>query len=585
MSLGSRTLPHLTEPPGPPLASTRVRARRPRSGHSAEQRRPRRFDPWLLGGLVVTAAGLAVMLVVAIQQTHLLSYGDSVSHILIPTRVFKGYDAGFYQLGVHWLPLAHVLQLPFAWIAPLYREGTGGVIVSVVTSLVTALYLYRLARLVGSSGASAFLATVMLAASPSFLYIGVVPMLPSTIMAAATANIYYLTRWAINPERTGLLVAAGLTLSLATLSHIDTWPLVPLEFLIVAVVVHRRWRSRVHTTASSALIVLVGSYGVASYLLMNLLIFGHPLAFLGNGVERGKGAEGVLRPLHGLAAMVAHPQAVWENAGPALAIVGLLGTVLHVWHRRSEPRFLVPLLLFYPVIWYALQAASPLGSYILPSDNLNTFVHVRYAVTVLPALAYFGAVGFRWRPIRALAAIAVLAGTWSMVEQDQVATWVDARSEMGDVIDDALRPVARAFGENMGEGLVFMPVVEQYNDRFVLLTGRPPSRFLDANASDWRPLRTRPSLARVLGAAYILKVGYSDPAGLNRALSATGARLCLNRPPSGTIPPVQIYTLTGTCPVGGPPEPPNQAPAAGKRPADGPTPGRNRDDTSSGDAN
>lgn len=576
MSVGTSTHPQPTHAGGPPASSGHGRVRKPRSGRFAGGPRSDRPDLWLYGGLLVTAAGLAVTLVVALRAGQVLGYGDSVSHVLIPTRVFRGYDVGFPQLGVHWLPLAHVLQLPFAWIGPLYREGTSGVIVSVVTSLVTALYLYRLARLVGASGSTAFVATLMLAASPSFLYMGVVPMLPATIMASATANIYYLTRWAIAPERTGLLVVAGLTLSLTTLSHPDTWPLVPLELLTVAVVVQRRWRSWVRTRASCMLAFLVGAYGLGFYILMNILIFSHPLAFLGSGVERGKGAETALRPLRGLAGLAAHPRAVLENAGPALTVVALLGTALYAWRRRREPRFLVPLLLFYPVTWYAFQAAT-LGSYIIPSDDLFRFGHVRYGVTVLPALAFFGAVGFRRRATAALAAVAVLAGAWTMVDRDRVATWIDAKSEAGAVIDDALRPVARALGDNMGAGLVYLPVVSQYNDRFVLLTGRAPNRFLDANASDWRPLRRRPQLARRYGAEYIVTVGMAGRAGLQRAVRATDAELCLRQPQYGRRPAVEVYTLNGTCPMGGPPRslpPPASGGEAGDVP--GADPGRPR---------
>ncbi|MGI8807275.1 MAG: hypothetical protein ACR2KK_05450 [Acidimicrobiales bacterium] len=548
MSIGIRSSAPATEGSGQPVSRRRVRVSRSARDRLPEAGRTRRLDLWSFGGLIVTAAGLAVALVVALQESQVLGFGDSVSHVLIPTRVFKGYDVGFRQLGVHWLPLAHVLQLPFSWIEPLYQHGISGVVVSVVASLLTAFYLYRLARLVGASGPVAFAATLMLAASPSFLYMGVVPMLSATVMASTTANIYYLTRWALAPERTRLLVLAGLTLSVATLSHLDTWPLVPLELSIVAIVVHRRWRSRVRTIASLGLAALAGTYGIAAYLVMNVLIFGDPLAFLRDGLGLSGEAGVALSPLKGLAGLAAHPWSVWENAGPALAVVGLLGTVLYAWRRRAEPRFLVPLLLFYPVAWYAFQAAT-VGSFILPSADPLLFLHLRYGVTVLPALAFFGALGFRRRPLALLAVVAALAGAWSMVDHDRVATWRDAKNEAGGVIDDALRPAARALGDHMGEGLVYVPVVEQYNDRFELLTGQPPSRFLDASASDWRRLRRDPSLARRYGAAYILKVGVADPALLDTVLRATNAELCLSLPRNGMAPSVQIYTLTGSCPT------------------------------------
>ncbi len=149
-----------------------------------------------------------------------------------------------------------------------------------------------------------------------------------------------------------------------------------------------------------------------------------------------------------------------------------------------------------------------------------------------------------------------------MMHQGRVATWDDAASEQGAVINQRLGPLARSLGENLGKGRVYLPAVDQHNDRFILLTGQPPSRFLDANASDWRVLKTEPWRAREFGATTIVKVGDADPLRFVESVKTTDARLCLVLPGNNAVPQVQIYTLTDSCPIGKLPPEPAPRPAA-----------------------
>src|SRR5258707_14010088 len=61
-----------------------------------------------------------------LQHGDLLLYGDAVAHINIARRVFDSRTPGLLQLGTVWLPLPHLLMLPFLLSRWLWQTGIGG---------------------------------------------------------------------------------------------------------------------------------------------------------------------------------------------------------------------------------------------------------------------------------------------------------------------------------------------------------------------------------------------------------------------------------------------------------------------------
>ena len=64
----------------------------------------------------VAAAAVLVSLFAFLYYLHqndLLLYGDAVAHINIARRVFDSQTPGLLQLGTVWLPLPHLLMIPF----------------------------------------------------------------------------------------------------------------------------------------------------------------------------------------------------------------------------------------------------------------------------------------------------------------------------------------------------------------------------------------------------------------------------------------------------------------------------------------
>src|SRR5579863_2063637 len=80
------------------------------------------------------------------RRGEVLLYGDAVAHINIARRVFDSRTPGLLQLGTVWLPLPHLLILPFIVSKQMWRSGSGGSIPSMAAFVLGSLGVFRLVR-------------------------------------------------------------------------------------------------------------------------------------------------------------------------------------------------------------------------------------------------------------------------------------------------------------------------------------------------------------------------------------------------------------------------------------------------------
>src|SRR5580700_4368315 len=80
------------------------------------------------------------------QRGDVLLYGDAVAHINIARRVFDSQTPGLLQLGTVWLPLPHLLMIPFLLSDEMWRRGVGGSIPSMVGYVFAVVGIFRLIR-------------------------------------------------------------------------------------------------------------------------------------------------------------------------------------------------------------------------------------------------------------------------------------------------------------------------------------------------------------------------------------------------------------------------------------------------------
>src|SRR5713226_6219808 len=81
-----------------------------------------------------------------LRQGDVLLYGDAVAHINIARRVFDSRTPGLLQLGTVWLPLPHLLMIPFLIFDGMWRSGAAGSIPSMCAYVFGVVGMFRLVR-------------------------------------------------------------------------------------------------------------------------------------------------------------------------------------------------------------------------------------------------------------------------------------------------------------------------------------------------------------------------------------------------------------------------------------------------------
>src|SRR6516164_226882 len=176
------------------------------------------------------------------KEGDVLLYGDAVAHINIARRVFDCKTPGLLQLGTVWLPLPHLLMIPFLVSLRMWQTGAGGSIPSMIAYVFGVVGIFRLTRgaLSGSNPPDGvartcgWIAAIMYAANPNLMYVQSTAMGEAIYLAFFIWAVAYLSEWLRgNPAA---LTRCALCLAGACLTRYDGWFL---SAVLLAVVLAR----------------------------------------------------------------------------------------------------------------------------------------------------------------------------------------------------------------------------------------------------------------------------------------------------------------------------------------------------------
>ncbi|MGZ7106778.1 MAG: hypothetical protein ACXVKC_15180, partial [Candidatus Angelobacter sp.] len=239
--------------------------------------------------LTSIAAAISVgALIFYYHQGAILLYGDAVAHIHIARRVFDSRTPGLFQLGTVWLPLPHLLDIPFIVNDRLWQTGLGASIPSMIAYVAGTVGVFRLVYGLTARGLAspmaAWIAALIYALNPNLLYMQATAMTESLYLACFIWSAVYFAEFVRlvkdDPDQTAKrLTRCGLMVSAAMLVRYDGWFL---GAVIGAGAVILLWRLRPYAPPLRRglinFIVLTGSTG-ALFLLYNQVAFGKALEF------------------------------------------------------------------------------------------------------------------------------------------------------------------------------------------------------------------------------------------------------------------------------------------------------------------
>lgn len=347
------------------------------------------------------------------QRGDVMLYGDAVAHINIARRVFDSMTPGPLQLGTVWLPLPHLLIMPFVVSHFMWMTGVGGSIPSLAAYIFSVVGIFRLVRGTllpkaapdaetrASASTAAWTAALIYGANPNLIYMQTTAMGEALYLGFFIWSVVYFAKFLGGDTKA--LTKCGLCLVAACLTRYDGWFLAAIMALAVVLLSFRGRTSEnaVHISHAAAMkFFLIAAAAPALWLAYNGIVYRNPLEFengpySAKAIEQRTQSEG--NPGHpgsgklGVATLYFFKSAQdtiagnqrWQGVSVAWGSLGVLCCLFLV---RSAK---VVLLLLTPLPFYALSIAY--GGVPIFVSEWWPFSHynVRYGLQLLPAYAVF----------------------------------------------------------------------------------------------------------------------------------------------------------------------------------------------------
>lgn len=357
------------------------------------------------------------------QRGYTLYYGDAQAHLNIARRVIDSRTPGFDQIGTVWLPLPHLLMIPFVKDSYLWRTGLAGAIPSGACFVLAATFLFATARSVFSSRAAGAAAAALLALNPNLLYLQSTPMTESVFLASLMAVLYFSVRFS-RTQSMFSVAGAGLAALAGTLTRYEGWFLIPFLSLYFLAVAKRK------RLIIAGLFSLIAVCGPLAWLAHNAWYSGDFLEFY-RGPNSAKAIQGSLTYPgdHNWAmAWLQFRTAVQLCLGSALLCVGLIGVLGALWKKSVWPIVLLCL----PPAFYVWSIHSSGIPIFVPTLSPFSYYNTRYGLAALPLAAFCAAAIVAWVPVRmsgiaALIVVGIAMAPW-LIEPglDRCITWKES---------------------------------------------------------------------------------------------------------------------------------------------------------------
>ncbi len=400
--------------------------------------------------IVAWSALLASLFALSFSYSRgiMLLYGDAVAHLHIARRIIDSLNPGLTQLGSVWLPLPHLLLVPFVARMEWWQSGLAGAFPSMGAFVLGTAGIYRLARLWVQPG-SALVAVLFFALNPGLLYMQTTAMNEPLFLSEMIWAVLLIVEYgrALQAEEVQgaakLLLAAGIVLVAAVYTRYDGWIFACLACLVAfsKAVRSKRWNS----PAGGAFVLFTVMLAIAPVIWMAYCArqFGDPLDFMrgpysAKAIELRTATPGAphypgwhsmpVAAIYFLKA--AELGATTLRFANLLLILSLVGSVAASvrWRARDG---LTALLLWFPLPFYAYSVAYGSVPIFIPLWWPHSWYNTRYGMEMLPVFAL--SLGF----------LVACVSDWTAGYRPTVARWIPAAVALLIVANDAVLLRAR----------------------------------------------------------------------------------------------------------------------------------------------
>ncbi len=317
---------------------------------------------------------------------------DAKAHLVVARRMVDSSAPGYAQMGAHWLPLIHLLYLPFVMIDWQYRTALIPSLLSVFAFVLSGWLVYRISNRLTGSVPAGFFAAIVLIANPNLEFLQSAPLTEPVYMALSLLAMDALVRWRSESEETVPWLPA-IWAALAALCRYEGWLFIAGA---VALIGSDLWLRRItRAQAVRAAITFLGVFVVPA-----AAHFGYVYARLGDSffqrVARGNPEpyETYRRPI---LSIVYHLGELAQASAVIPLVIASAGVAYCLLDRNRLKRCLPCFLLWLP---------SMIN---IPALYWGLIYRVRYSALLLPAVAVFGSLAVaEAKPARRVLALGCL---------------------------------------------------------------------------------------------------------------------------------------------------------------------------------
>ncbi len=364
--------------------------------------RPATRQETLLVGMAAVVAGFFALSISASRGLMLL-YGDAVAHLAKARGLVDSSSPGLGQLGSVWLPLPHLLMLPFVGRMDWWQSGIAGAWPSLACYIVSVMGLYRLARRLVSPR-WAIVAAAFFGLNANLLYLSTTAMTEPLFLAILVWMVLLVMEFAdavregATRKVTGHMLLLGFLVLAATMTRYDGWIMGASVWCVVL------W----HLVKAPA----VGRQVVQGFVVFTILSLAGPLWWFWFEHTYSHDWLDFMRGPYSAAAIDrrtsppgAHHYFGWHNPAWALMLyartaqvdaaaweTGWLVAAAALWASWQALRSKLNktwLLLWVPLPFYVYSESYGSVPIFIPQLYPHSFYNSRYGMEMLPVLAVF----------------------------------------------------------------------------------------------------------------------------------------------------------------------------------------------------
>jgi hypothetical protein len=408
----------------------------------------RNKESYALALLILFVASGAGVVLHGIDRHVFLYFGDAASHTVKARELIESRYSGLESIGTVWLPLPHLLLVPFVLFDSLFYSGIAGPALGIPLLVATGVLLFSIVRRITGSLSVAFVSACLFGLNPNIIYMALTPMNELSLLFFVTLGGYAFLRWGEEEERRWPLVCAAAVM-LASLCRYEAWILAVFVSLVAARKGISDWnRVRKKGAVRMFAVALLSVAGIVVWLCWNKFQFGDALQFA--PLNYRPGPADVHNPMSYRQEPVFMTliRAVLNIFGP-IALLALVAGFARLVRVESERRHF-PLLVFFslPVLF---MFAGILTDAVLIDQwwwNWRFVLSLGLLLSVAGGMGlseFMSRISSRWARALAVFGLLLMPVIQLTVPSVSVATYEDATK-----IFHGLSKDAAAFGEKLG---------------------------------------------------------------------------------------------------------------------------------------